>query len=68
MDKSLMEMAVKIVKRADTIGCVCATQIGEMPTRDEIKARIKQALESDDFETVAAHALFGLMLFQKSSG
>lgn len=68
MDKSLMEIAVKIVKRADTIGCICATQIGEMPTRDEIKARIRQSLEADDLETVAVHALFGLMLFQKSSG
>lgn len=67
MDKHLIDLALKTAKRADTIGCVCATQIGEMPTSGEIKARIAQALESDDFEIVAAHALFALMLFEKSS-
>lgn len=67
MDKSFMEMVAKIVKRADTMGCIFATHIGEMPTRDDIKETIIRSLSSDDFEMAAVHVLFGLMLFQKKS-
>lgn len=55
MDKSFMEMVAKIVKRADTMGCIFATHIGEMPTRDDIKETIIRSLSFDDFEMAAVH-------------